>query len=129
MPEEQMQGTNHAMMLTEKLRVLPILERHYNDPEAVWSALELIDLLQSVETRALTSNRINNAGLCSPALKDRPPSIAWSSSYSDSTTKNHEYYILRTGGDEYVLLRGDFYEIDAEVPATRSIFQRVLQTN
>lgn len=128
MPEELMQDKNHAMMLSDKLRVLPILERHYNDPEAVWSALELIDLLQSVESRALTSRRISNAGLCSPGLKDRPPSIAWSARSSDATTKNHEYYILRTGGDQYVLLRGDFYEIDAEVPATRSIFQTVLQT-
>ena len=124
-----MQVTSHAVMLSEKLRVLPILERHYNDPDAVWSALELIDLLKSVESRGLTSERISNAGLCSPALKDRPPSIAWSARYSDATTKNHEYYILRTGGDEYVLLRGDLYEIDAEVPATRNVFHGFLQTH
>lgn len=121
-----MLSTDHAVMLSEKLRVLPILERHYKDSEAIWSALELIDLLQTIETRALTSDRLRNAGLCSPALPDRPPSIAWSSRSPNATEKNHEYYILRTGSDKFVLLRGDLFEIDAEVPASRRAFEGFL---
>ena len=120
--------SNEPMMLSEKLKALPILERHYEDTETVWSVLELINLLETIESRALTSERIHNVGLCTPALADRPPSIAWSSDSSDATQQNHEYYILRTGSDKYVLLRGDLFEIDAEVPATRSDFDGLLQS-